>query len=244
MEATALARRFRTEINMGTAEAPDWTLLPAIYEFLPKIEGVDQDDSDYDSNGWGSENRTARKWALEIKLRHKLNPETQAENPVQEKVRLAGRSVGFDAVVHVRWYDRNGGPEAEEGYALASWESDGGDQEASDNVTVNLKGRGDLTPIDNPVTATLPLPVVSALEPATGPAAGGTSVVITGANFVGVTGVTAVKFGATNATWYHVHDDNTIFATSPAGSAGSVNVRVTNTTGQSPTGAGNSYTYV
>ncbi|NUQ88961.1 MAG: hypothetical protein HOQ43_10915 [Glycomyces artemisiae] len=243
-EATALARRFRTEVDMGTVESPDWQLFPAIYEFVPKIEGVDQDDSDYDSDGWASANRTARKWSLEIKARHKLNPETQAENPVQAKVRLAGRSVGADATIRVRWYDRNGGPEAEQGEALVSWESDGGDQEQSDNVTVNLTGRGNLTSITNPVTASLPTAVVSALDPATGPAAGGTLVKITGSYFVGVSGAAAVKFGSTNATSYFVEDDTTIYAVAPAVAAGVVNVRVTNTTGQSPTGAGNAYTYV
>jgi len=125
-----------------------------------------------------------------------------------------------------------------------SWESDGGDQEQSDNVTVNLTGRGNLTAITNPVTASLPLAIVSALSPATGPAAGGTLVKVTGSNFVGVTGAAAVKFGSTNATSYFVEDDTTIYATAPAGSAGATNVRVTNTTGQSATGAGNAYTYV
>lgn len=242
-EATALARRFRTEINMGTDVAPDWQLVPAIYEFVPKIEGVDQDDSDYDSDGWGSDVRTARKWALEIKMRHKLDAVTQAENPVQAKLRLAGRSVGASATVKVRWYDRNGGPEAESGEALVSWESDGGDQEQSDNVTVMLKGRGTLTAITNPVTASLPLAVVTALTPATGSTSGGTLVKITGAYFVGVSGAAAVKFGANNATSYQVEDSDTIYAVAPAGSAGVVNVRVTNTTGQSATGAGNAYTY-
>jgi hypothetical protein len=45
-----------------------------------------------------------------------------------------------------------------------------------------------------------------------GPAAGGTSVVISGRNF---TGTTAVMFGANPATSFTVVDDNTITAISP-----------------------------
>lgn len=48
-----------------------------------------------------------------------------------------------------------------------------------------------------------------------------------------VTGAAGVKFGATNAADYYVVDANTIAAVLPSGSAGSVNITVTNTTGTS-----------
>ena len=59
-------------------------------------------------------------------------------------------------------------------------------------------------------------PTVTAVSPTSGPAAGGTSVTITGTNF---TGATAVKFGATTAT-FTVTNATSISATSPAGSCG------------------------
>ena len=57
-------------------------------------------------------------------------------------------------------------------------------------------------------------PTVASITPATGPAAGGTSVTITGTLF---TGATAVKFGATNATSFTFNSATSITATSPAG---------------------------
>jgi len=55
-------------------------------------------------------------------------------------------------------------------------------------------------------------PVIFSLNPNTGPAAGGTSVTITGRNF---TGATAVRFGANAATSFVVNSDTEIVAVSP-----------------------------
>ena len=85
-----------------------------------------------------------------------------------------------------------------------------------------------------------PAPAVTSISPATGPAAGGTSVAITGTDF---TGASAVSFGATPAASFTVNSATSITATSPAGT-GTVNVRVTTGSGTSATGAGNSFTYI
>lgn len=66
------------------------------------------------------------------------------------------------------------------------------------------------------------------VEPAGGPAAGGTSVTVSGQNFTGVTGVT---FGGAAATALDVVDDTTLTCTTPAHAAGAVDVVVTNPTG-------------
>jgi hypothetical protein len=73
-----------------------------------------------------------------------------------------------------------------------------------------------------------PAPTVNKVSPTTGSTDGGTPVTITGTNFSG-TGytVTAVNFGSTPGTIASVSADGTsISATSPAGSAGPVNVTV------------------
>lgn len=57
-------------------------------------------------------------------------------------------------------------------------------------------------------------PSVTKLEPKTGPPLGGTTVLITGSNF---TGVTAVKFGATNASSYLLLSPTLIEAVAPPG---------------------------
>jgi Subtilase family/Bacterial Ig-like domain (group 3)/Autotransporter beta-domain/IPT/TIG domain len=81
---------------------------------------------------------------------------------------------------------------------------------------------------------------VTSIAPNSGPAAGGTSVTITGTSF---TGVTAVKFGGTAATSFTVNSATSITATSPAGS-GTVDVTVTNSGGTSATSSADRFTYV
>jgi hypothetical protein len=89
-------------------------------------------------------------------------------------------------------------------------------------------------------TVAVPPPTVTAVSPSSGPAGGGTSVTITGANFTGATGV---KFGSTAATGVTVNSATKITATSPAGS-GTVDVTVTTPGGTSPTGSADRFAYV
>ncbi|NVI85585.1 putative Ig domain-containing protein, partial [Janthinobacterium sp. BJB401] len=86
-----------------------------------------------------------------------------------------------------------------------------------------------------------PPPTITGVTPASGPASGGTAVTITGTGF---TGVTALKFGANNGVAVTVVNATTMTATSPAGSAGTVNVTVTASGGTSATGAANQFTYI
>ncbi len=87
--------------------------------------------------------------------------------------------------------------------------------------------------------AVISTPTVSGVSPTSGPAAGGTSVTISGTNFTGTTGVT---FGGTAATGVTVVNSTTITATAPAHAAGAVNVAVTNSAGTST--ANSFYTYI
>jgi hypothetical protein len=82
-------------------------------------------------------------------------------------------------------------------------------------------------------------PKVNSISPTGGPLAGGTSVVISGARFLGAT---AVKFGSTNATSFKVNSGKSITAVSPAGT-GTVDVTVTTPEGTSATGLADQFTY-
>jgi hypothetical protein len=82
-------------------------------------------------------------------------------------------------------------------------------------------------------------PTVTAIAPTTGPAAGGTTVTITGTAF---TGATAVDFGMTPATGVTVVNDTTITAVSPAGT-GIVDVTVTTPAGTSPASSADQFTF-
>lgn len=83
------------------------------------------------------------------------------------------------------------------------------------------------------------VPVISAVNPPQGTAAGGTGVTIAGSGF---TGATSVKFGPTPATGVTVVSDKQITGTSPAGTAGAtVPITVTTKVGS---GTGGTFTYV
>ena len=86
----------------------------------------------------------------------------------------------------------------------------------------------------------LPVPVVTAISPTSGPIAGGTSVTITGTN---LTGATAVAFGTTAASIVS-NTDTQIVVTSPAHARGQVDVRVRTAGGISSTSAADRYTFV
>jgi len=89
-------------------------------------------------------------------------------------------------------------------------------------------------------TVTIIKPTVTGITPASGPAAGGTTVTITGTGF---NGATAVDFGNVVATSFAVDSDTSITATSPAGT-GTVDVTVTGSGGTSAAGTGDQFTYI
>ncbi|MEI9982556.1 MAG: IPT/TIG domain-containing protein [Aliidongia sp.] len=87
-----------------------------------------------------------------------------------------------------------------------------------------------------------PVPSLTGLGPSSGPAIGGTLVVITG---TGLTGAASVAFGALPAASFHVDSDTQVTAISPASStAGGVDVTVATTGGTSATGAADRFTFI
>jgi subtilisin family serine protease len=86
-----------------------------------------------------------------------------------------------------------------------------------------------------------PAPSISGLSPSIGPATGGTSVVISGSDFNGATGVT---FGGIAATSFDVTSGTRIRATAPAQPQGTVQVQVTAPGGLSADTPADDFTYV
>ncbi len=104
------------------------------------------------------------------------------------------------------------------------------------NVTVTYPGGSSATSQADKFTYGA---TVTTVEPSAGSTAGGTSVTITGTGF---TGVTAVKFGTTNAASYTVASETSIVAVSPPGT-GTVDVTVTNRGGTSATVPADRFTF-
>ena len=103
-----------------------------------------------------------------------------------------------------------------------------------------------------PISSTLPAveitisptspttPTVINVSPNNGPVGGGTSVTITGTQF---TDVSAVKFGTIPATAYTVNSATSMTASSPAATAGTVDITVTTPAGTSATSPADQFNY-
>ena len=83
-------------------------------------------------------------------------------------------------------------------------------------------------------------PTVTGINPASGPTSGGTAVMISGTN---LTDATSVQFGLNAATNVNVVSPTQITATSPPGSAGTLDVTVTTPGGTSATSNADQFTY-
>ena len=107
------------------------------------------------------------------------------------------------------------------------------------NITVTTKGGTSATSNADKFSYTTPAPVVIEVSPSSGPAAGGTSVTITGTNLSNATGV---SFGGTGGK-ITADSSTQITATSPSGS-GTVDITVTTAGGTSVTTSGDKFTYI
>lgn len=147
---STLARKWAVDVDVSVAQdGSDYIAIRAMNSVKPDIADTTQDDTDFESDGWGSDTKTLLKWSLALGLIRKIGQISSNYDPGQEAIRAASDQFGTAGVVRVRWYDRDGGPEAYWGYASVSWSPDGGDATKLDTATVTLNGQGkrnDLSP--------------------------------------------------------------------------------------------------
>lgn len=147
---TALARRFRIDIDVNYPGAADWQQLTGITDFKPDVDPTMQDADDYDSDGWGRTEKTMQKWSVEMTFFRKQD-ETGAFPAAQEELRNAETKFGIDARAHIRWYDKSGAAEAREGVGLVKWARANSAVADLDAAQVTITGDGPLTDITNPL---------------------------------------------------------------------------------------------
>ncbi|MFI7315141.1 phage tail tube protein [Streptomyces hygroscopicus] len=150
---TALARRWRLEVNMGNSTTPDWQLCPAITDFQWSAEPNVEDSSTYDDDGWAGNTKTGQAFEVTATFNRKTSADSTVYHPVHEKLRAVAFGWGDESEVGVRWMDRNGLPEAYQGSVLVQWAPSGGAATDLDQVEVTLTGNGPLAQIDNPLAA-------------------------------------------------------------------------------------------
>jgi hypothetical protein len=223
--STSLARRFKFQVS---ADNTNWLSIAGVTDLSPNETPTLVAADDYDSNGFSNWEKTLTGAKVVLKSNRKTT--SGVFDPGQELVRQARFQFGDQARVYVRWYDRNGAPEAYTGRALVDWQQSKTGVADLEEVTMTFTIDGVLSSITNPY-ATTSVPVIASATPSG--VSVGNQVTITGNGFTGTIATTGVKFGATNATGWTVVSDSLIVAIMPAGSAGAANIVVTNATGAS-----------
>lgn len=237
--STALARKFRVDVTTDLTLAGGWIELAAINDFSHNATPNLEDASAYDTDGYASFEKTFEEWVARATFSRRMTGGVYDAGQELVRARSIGQW-GDNARVGVRFYDRFGGPEAYKGVALVGWERAQTGVKNLDAATVTFTGTDvALQPISNPGVAAA-VPLIVALDPTSGPAAGGTLVKITGSGF---TGVSAVTFDAVAADGFDVASDQLLYAITPAGIAGPADMVITNGVGPSTTGTGK-FTYV
>jgi hypothetical protein len=151
-DVTALARRFRTDVNTGTEGAPTWLQLMGVMELTPpKIDSTIQKSSDYEDGGWAGNQRTEVGWKLEATVRRKQSP-TGAYDPAQEYLRARKSGCGAAGNAQIRVYERAGGAgtEAYMGTGVVEWEDTNSKTEDLAFAKITITGDGTLVDIANP----------------------------------------------------------------------------------------------
>jgi hypothetical protein len=87
---------------------------------------------------------------LTFTINRRENDQVKVFAPTHEKLRQAAWKFGSNSMAHMRWYDRDGLPEAYEGTGIVKWEASGGEHTALDQVEITITGDGELLLIDNP----------------------------------------------------------------------------------------------
>jgi hypothetical protein len=137
------------------ATAPQWTRVNGMTSFTETTDDNTEDDAAFEDDGWGSTVVTQRTWSIEAEGRRKRTDATAfTPDPGQEAIRKAGRLVGFAANVRVRWYRRDGAPDAYEGIATVSGLTKGGAVTDLEPFNFTLNGQGIPVEITNPANQT------------------------------------------------------------------------------------------
>jgi hypothetical protein len=152
--ASTLNRKYYVDVAIP-GETPAWTPIMGMTEFQYNVEPTLQDDSDFDSEGFRSQTKTAEGWSCTFTVARKVTAgAATAYDPGQELLRERSfGNTGAAASVLVRFYEmEEGGPreEAYQGLATVSWSPNGGGMDAVSTVGVTLTGQGRLNGITHP----------------------------------------------------------------------------------------------
>ncbi|MFI7168523.1 phage tail tube protein [Rhodococcoides fascians] len=151
---TFRAAAWAMQINTGTYASPVWAWLRGTSKIEPKTTATKQDDSDNDSDGYGSELVTKQK--LDISIEGKVKGERSLSSVVPDPgvtfLRALGTQVGYDNVADIRYWRTDDIDEGYRSYFATEYTDVGGGNEDLQNFQATLSGRGKPTRIARPQT--------------------------------------------------------------------------------------------
>ncbi len=149
-------RKWRLRVNTGTSGSPVWVTVRGVGDFQYNVSPTMQDDSDFDSGGFGSQTKTKEMWSVTATLGRKVVAGTTTYDPGQEYLRdKSFGTMGSANSVEVQFFEmEDNGPrvEAYQGLAGVSWSPNGGGSDALSTVALTLAGQGKLNEITHPDT--------------------------------------------------------------------------------------------
>lgn len=217
---------FILDVNTGTRQNPIWTNVPDITALNPQPAPKLKDVTTYAHKGATAQKKVGSDFSLSfnlLKIRD-ANGEFQDE---WLALKGAADADGDANNIEFRYYDALGASDAYQGIAAVSRARAGSANDDPEWDTFTMTGVGQVLPIVNPITAPT-APTIMSVAP-TGAAATET-VYIEGNN---LTGATDVTIGGDAATSFEVVHDGLATAVVPTGTAGVVDVIVTNADGAS-----------
>jgi len=144
-------------LDVSDDDGTTWTPVMGLTEFQPATEATLQDDSDFDSEGFRSQTKTASAWSCTgTVVRKTLAGTPTAYDPGQEMIRTTADEMGLANVLTVRFYEmEDGGPRvlAYRGEVAVDWTDNGGDMAANSTAGFTLSGRGRRIAIAHPAAA-------------------------------------------------------------------------------------------
>lgn len=146
--ASKLARRWAVEVK--PVGATEYTRVRGINSLQPSLNPTMEDSTDFDNDGWSSNEKTLQGWSLAIGYIEKVGQDAEkAQDPGQAILEEASDKFGAESFVDVRWFERDGDL-AYEGNAAVQYEPQGGGPSALSTVNVTLNGNGARRRIDHP----------------------------------------------------------------------------------------------
>lgn len=140
------ASRYAIDVKI----ADEYTTVFGVFNFQENPSPNVADNSDFDSDGYGSDWIPSKKIAINLSLRDKLYGGAQDAGQAALQAAAEADPGDPDQLVEVRWYDRSGIGDAKTGFAYVEWQPQGGDQNAESTVNVVLHIQGKPGSDDNP----------------------------------------------------------------------------------------------